>query len=311
MYEKNVRLVRVELCDYKNVAHGILEMPCSINRDFSCDRAEILGIYGQNGSGKTAVIEALSLAKDLLSANPLPHGTSDSISQSAEASSCLLVFFIGDENEGILAEYAFTVTRSDAYARGVYISEEKISYRSVSDGKSSPVKPLLHYKADEKSKFLSPKYRYALMAKNEDDAVELAVAKKISVRSATSFLFSEDARPFLLRSLTVSADDLALKTILMTLSHYAKQGFFVVDSNHSGTISLGAVMPLALHFDGNDGTPDQTLLSLTEPSVQALPTYDFIKMSVSAINHVLGVLIPGMKLFIKEYGGQITEDLIY
>ena len=308
MYETNVRLVRVELCNYKNVVHGILEMPCAVNRDFSCDRAEILGIYGQNGSGKTAVIEALSLTKDLLSASPLPQGTSDSIAQSAEASSCALSFFIGDEDEGILAEYAFTVTRSDEYARGVYISEEKISYRSVSDGKISPTKLLLHYKADEKSKFLSPKYRYAMMTKNEDDAVELAVAKKIAIRNAASFLFSEDAQPFLLQGLTDSSDDLALKTILLTFPRYAKQGFFVVDSNHSGMISLGAVMPLALHFDGDDGTPDQTMLSLTEPSVQALPTYDFIKTSVSAINHVLSVMIPGMKLFIKEYGGQTTED---
>ena len=66
MNEKNVRLVCVELLNYKNVAQGKLEMPCAVNRDFSCDRSEILGIYGQNGSGKTAVIEVLSLVKSLL-----------------------------------------------------------------------------------------------------------------------------------------------------------------------------------------------------------------------------------------------------
>ena len=308
MYEKNVRLVRIELHNYKNVSHGILEMPCATNRDFSCDRAEILGIYGQNGSGKTAVIESLSLAKDLLSGLPLPHGTSDSISQASESSSCLLVFFIGDENEGILSEYSFTVTKSSLYAKGVYVSEEKISYRTVSEGKTSPPKILLHYKADEKGRFLSPKYRYAAMAKTEDDAVELAVAKKIAIRNAASFLFSADFRPFLLQNPVDSVDDLALKTTVQTLSRYASQGFFVVDSNHSGTISLGAVMPLALQFDGDERTPDQTLLSLTEPSVQPLFTYEFIQKSVNAINHVLGVLIPGMRLFIKEYGGQITPD---
>ena len=308
MHETNVRLVRIELCNYKNVAHGILEMPCAASRDFSCDRAEILGIYGQNGSGKTAVIEALSLTKDLLSSSSLPYETADGIAQTAQASSCTLSFFIGDENEGILAEYAFTVSRSDASARGVCVSEEKIAYRAVSAGKASPPKTLLHYKAEEKSRFLTPKYRYASMAKNEEDAVELAVAKKLSLRNAASFLFSEDVRPFLLRGLTDSIDDLALKRIVQTLSRYARQGFFVVDSNHSGTISLGAVMPLALHFDGNEETPEQTLLSLTEPSVQPVSTYEFIKKSVSAINHVLGVLIPGMSLFIKEYGGQTTED---
>ena len=308
MYEKNVRLVRIELCNYKNVSHGILEMPCATNRDFSCDHAEILGIYGQNGSGKTAVIEALYLAKNLMSGLSLPQSTPDSIAQASESSSCSLGFFIGDENEGILSEYFFTVKRSDSSEKGVYIGEEKISCRSVSAGKPSPPRILLHYKADEKGRFLSPKYRHAMMAKNEDDAVELAVAKKIAIRNTASFLFSEDIRPFLLENLSDSEDDLALKTIVQTLSRYAKQGFFVVDSNHSGTISLGAVMPLALHFDGDEHTPDQTLLSLTEPSVQPLSAYDFIEKSVNAINHVLRVLIPGMSLFIKEYGGQITED---
>ena len=309
MYEQNVRLVRVELSDYKNVTHGKLEMPCSVNRDFSCDRSEILGIYGQNGSGKTAVIEALSLAKHLLSAKPLPDGTADGIAQNAPASSCALTFFIGDENRGICAEYTFTVTRSaDTAARSVYISEEKLSYRAVSEGKLSPSRTLIRYEANAKGSFLSPKSRYTAMVKNDDDAVELAVAKKLSQRGATSFLFSEDVRPFLLRSAGDSPDDLALQTIAETLPQYAKQGFFIVDSNHSGTISLGAVMPLALQFDGDDSTPESTLLSLTEPSVQPLSVYGFIGKSVAAINHVLGVLIPGMRLCVKEYGGQFTED---
>ncbi len=306
MYEKNVRLVRIELCNYKNVSHGVLEMPCAANRDFSCDRAEILGIYGQNGSGKTAVIESLSIAKDLMSGLSLPRDTPDGIAQASKDSSCSLCFFIGDENEGILAEYSFIVTKSNLSARGIYVSEEKISSRTVSDGKTSPPKTLLHYRADDKGSFLSPKYRYATMAKNEDDAVELAVAKKIAIRNASSFLFSEDFRPFLQKN--DSDSGFALKMILQTLSRYATQGFFVVDSNHSATISLGAVMPLALQFDGDERTPEQTLLSLTEPSVQPVSTYDFITRSVNAINRVLGVLIPGMSLFIKEYGGQITED---
>lgn len=309
MYENNVRLVRVSLGNYKNVTRGVLEMPCAVKCDFSCDRAEILGIYGQNGSGKTAVIEALSIAKELMSASPLPSDTRDGISQTEESSACTLVFFIGDENEGILAEYAFTVTKSAALSqRGVCISEERISYRAVSGGKPSAPKTLLHYESNGKGRFLSPKYRYDAIAKTADDAVELAVAKKLSLRNAASFLFSEDARPYFLRSLSESADDLALKTILQTLPLYARQRFFVVDSNHSGTISLGAVMPLALRIDSDDRTPDRTLLSLTEPSVQPVATYSFIQRSVNAINHVLSVLIPGMHLYIKEYGGQTTEN---
>lgn len=308
--QKNVRLCSVELFDYKNVAHGKIEMPQSAGRDFSCDRSEILGIYGQNGSGKTTVIEALSLSKFLLSGESLPKDAAEDIAKNSETASCALTFFIGDENEGLCAEYFFTMRRADPVEETVYIAEEKLSYRTVSDGKLSAAKLLLHYEADKTGRFLSPKYRYDAMVKNDGDAaVELAVAKKLAKRGGTSFLFSADARPLLMRAADDNIPDGAVfKNILETLARYAAQGFFVVDSNHSGTISIGAVMPLALHFDGNEATPERMMLSLTEPSVQALTTYDFVKKSVHAINHVLGVLIPDMQIAIKEYGGQVTAD---
>lgn len=109
--------------------------------------------------------------------------------------------------------------------------------------------------------------------------------------------------PFIQRS-----GDAILLEIIQALAVYASECFFVVDSNHSGTIAVGAAIPLALQFDGDQSTPGHTMLSLTEPSVQALPIYRFIQKSVDALNYVIGVLIPDMQLFIKEYGGQVTAD---
>ena len=303
MIEKNVRLCSVELFDYKNVAHGKIEMPCAVTKDFSCDRSEILGIYGQNGSGKTTVIEALSLAKFLISGRALPSSAADDIAKNTDQASCLLTFFIGDENNGVCAEYFFTLKCADSVETAVYVAEEKLSYRVIADGKLSSSKLLLHYQADKISGFLLPKYRYAAMAKGGDAAIELAVAKKLAVRKGTSFLFSDDVKPFIAKA---SDDMLTLMT--QTLSVYASECFFVVDSNHSGTIAVGSSIPLALQFDGDIGTPGHTVLSLTEPSVQAIPIYRFIRKSVDALNYVIGVLIPDMQLFIKEYGEQVTAD---
>jgi len=307
MHENNVRLVSVELSNYKNVTKGKLEMPCAASRDFSCDRSEILGIYGQNGSGKTAVIEALSLVKALLSGQALPSDAEDGIAQNADEAVCAAAFFIGDENEGILAKYAFTLRRTVSDdAVSVYVSKETLSYQTLT---MRSYKTLLSYNADQKSNFLSPKSRYAAIAKNEDDVIELAVAKKLALRTRTSFLFSKDSLPLLCSAAKGEGEEVfALRTALQTLPRYAAQGFFVVDSNHSGTISLGASMPLALQFDGDDQTPECMILSLTEPSVQALPVYAFVKRSVHSVNCVLNVLIPGMMLSVKEYGEQVTAD---
>ena len=65
---KNVitRLNNVEIHNFKNVSYGTFSMPLA-NADLNDEfHADILGIYGQNGSGKTSVIEATSVLQSLL-----------------------------------------------------------------------------------------------------------------------------------------------------------------------------------------------------------------------------------------------------
>ena len=77
MKYQNIRFMSAELWNFKNVAHGKIEMPLALRRDFSCEKSEILGIYGQNGSGKTTVIDALFFAKQLLQGRPMPSDAAD------------------------------------------------------------------------------------------------------------------------------------------------------------------------------------------------------------------------------------------
>ena len=52
-----VRLASLTLGNIKNVKNGTIFMPLSNEKLLSVGGAEILGIYGQNGSGKTAVVD--------------------------------------------------------------------------------------------------------------------------------------------------------------------------------------------------------------------------------------------------------------
>lgn len=306
MREQMIRLVSTAIYHFKNVSYGKIEMPCAVGRDFSCDHAEILGIYGQNGSGKTTVIDAIDYAKALLRGKTLPAEAVGDIAKTSETASCEIAFFIGNNGEGILAEYAFTIKRRENSA---YVSSEKLSYRIVSANKCASTRLLFSYEADRGSAFLSPKNKRTLLIREEDDAVELAVAKKLSERNGTSFFFSADTVSLLMKNSDVlGTDGEVLKLILTALPSFAAEGLFVVNSDHSGVITLGAAMPLSLHFDGDEETPDQMMLSLTAPSVQPMATFELLRFSVTALNRVLGALIPGMCLEILEYGGQMTPD---
>ena len=55
--DSNVRIESVQIENFKNIVRGSL----SFENTRKPYRASILGLYGQNGSGKTALIDAVSL----------------------------------------------------------------------------------------------------------------------------------------------------------------------------------------------------------------------------------------------------------
>ena len=76
-----VRINKIVLNNFKNVKMGVVEMPAYNGKELFSEKADVLGLYGQNGSGKTSVVEALRFVKMLLSGEELPADTREYISQ--------------------------------------------------------------------------------------------------------------------------------------------------------------------------------------------------------------------------------------
>lgn len=58
-----VRIESIEVKNFKNVGYGYLDFE-NTKKEY---KSSILGLYGQNGSGKTALIDALELLRLALS----------------------------------------------------------------------------------------------------------------------------------------------------------------------------------------------------------------------------------------------------
>ena len=87
-----VRLSSIVICNFKNVKHGFLFFDDSNPGA----QASILGLYGQNGSGKTALIDSLEMLSFILTRRSVPSFFADYINVDSEFASICYGFKICD-----------------------------------------------------------------------------------------------------------------------------------------------------------------------------------------------------------------------
>ena len=59
----NIRLRKIILTDFRNIEYSEIEIPGGKLSDYLEGNSSILGLYGQNGSGKTSLLMALNALK--------------------------------------------------------------------------------------------------------------------------------------------------------------------------------------------------------------------------------------------------------
>ena len=59
-----VRIQSAAIKHFRNVGIGEIRFPCNLASDTFSMKSDVLGIYGQNGSGKTTFIDALDLQQN-------------------------------------------------------------------------------------------------------------------------------------------------------------------------------------------------------------------------------------------------------
>ena len=77
--ESIVRLSSLKISNIKNVRTGQIVMPNTYQKHLTYKKAEVLGLYGQNGSGKTAVIDTLYYLQKIMIGNMLDEEIADYI----------------------------------------------------------------------------------------------------------------------------------------------------------------------------------------------------------------------------------------
>ena len=306
MNETTVRISEIELFGFKNTQYGRIEMPSAIEKNYGSSTADILGIYGQNGSGKTAVVEAMSVIQLLLTGKSLPRETSHYITEDRDFCRIHVKFIIQSPQKTAMADYTVQVQKTPD--RDLEISNETLTAALWNGEKFGSKKNLIDYSLSSKGPVFTPKYRFdELVRCNEENRINLNVAKKLAQKNLVSFLFGSEGRSIFLSAPEHVSEDYAY--VIEALHQYASFNLFVITNAHSGSISMNFMLPFAFRLEvGEKVAKGELPIRLDGPSVITKNQYELVNQIMIDMNAVLTAMIPGLSIGIHNFGEQLREN---
>ena len=288
---KIVRIQKIELKNFKNVGCGTIEFKSDPkNEETYNPKAEIIGIYGQNGSGKTALVNACDFIKRIMIGFSLPNDAANYVNLFSNTASISVDFYIEDDDK-FLVNYKLELEKINE--KNIKISKEVLSYSMKKEKWTNKVTALC-YDANNLEDFLTPKLKLnEIISQDKENLVNIKVAQKLA---------SEKNRSFILK-------DREILKIINTLTYFSKCNFFVIKNDHSGGISLDYFIPFSFRLEENEGIASgDIVIGLNGPTSIDESVYSIINKVISKMNIVLNKIVPGLNVELHEYGKQINEQ---
>lgn len=308
-----VRIESVEIINFKNVRYGFINFG-NARKPF---RSSVLGLYGQNGSGKTALIDALLLLKLTLSGKAIPTYFADYVHVAEPFATLKFTFKVQNKETKAeyLASYEFSIRKDideslQNVSQGDMVSErhkavifnEILSYSYVCGEEKVKMTPLVDTRTDEV--FLPASKYKVLIGAGKKKKTDLLTAKLLASATSRTFAFS----PELLNSIRQNCKEPRHLNLYEALVWFGNYELFIINTTNSGLISMNA-LPLSFKYNENGKSAIGSLMiRLNEPSMIPLEALEVVKNVVKNMNVVLTQLVPGLTISVKELGTELSKS---
>ena len=299
-----VRLASLTLENIKNVKKGTIYLPASSNVPSSFS-AGILGIYGQNGSGKTAVVDALYFLQQIMIGAELDPKLADYIDSETNHAEIAAEFIISDADIFYEVGYHVLLVKTDS---GVCINREYLNCAITQNGSRSNKNIFMDYQRSDSERIFKPRKRLdELISQDKNLLTDLIVARKMAEKSNCSYIFGETSREIFKQ--THDTDFKNYSFVIYALFGFALRDLFVIRNTHSGMISANFILPMAFRIDKEQtGAKGEFAIPLKEPVTLDQEGKDLLEVIVSQINTVLYTIVPGMSIEMRNYGKQALNS---
>lgn len=312
MQTSNVRLKSITIQNFKNVVSGTLSLEHGNNNY----KSSILGLYGQNGSGKTALIDALMLLKYAMRGLPVPEQFAEYVHVDAEYAYIKYEFKLDDIENGnvYLVNYEIKLKKdlrqTESNTDLGEVSEQKykavlydevLSYSCKGTDKQN-MSPIMDTRTED---VFIPQTKYnELVGKDKETHMNLLVAKKLASAASRSFVFSRE----LLEIIHKESGNIKHLLVIDRIVYYGNFELFVINTTNSGLISLN-VLPISFKYDEPmKGISGNLILKLNEPSIISDKAAEVVPKVIENMNTVLSQIVPGLSISVNELEKQTLKN---
>lgn len=307
-----IRIKKIIIKNFKNVVNGSL----SFENNRKNYKASILGLYGQNGSGKTALIDAIQLLKFALCGVPIPLKYADYINVDAGGSVLEYEFVVKDtvKNASYNVSYSFCL-KKETETNSVNSDDDNVEIST--EEKIVIFNEILSYsyecydKKIRKTQVVNtctpnvflPESKYSILTGNENKT-NLFVAKKIALSTSRSFVFSRE----LLSTIRKNCKEEYHIFLFNALTKFGNFELFIIDTKSSGLISFDALPLFFKYFDKNVNTVGKIALPLNDSGVIPQQAYNVVSNVIENMNIVLKQIVPNLTIGVKIIGMQTMKN---
>jgi hypothetical protein len=287
-----IRIKEIELQSIKNIEYGKIDLQSPMLISNKSVRADIMGIYGQNGSGKTAFVDAMWIIKYLLSGKELPKNTGDYILETEQSAMIKLSFYLNNRYQVF---YEVEIEKNDE--NRVIVTRELLSHKELIDGVWKNKAGIIDYRIKYKEDIFKPQKNYKLLiSKNADVQIDLGVAKKMSGKNSTSFIFSSELEEIIKKNKGFKQ----YTNIILALKHYANINLFIIKNHNTGMVNMNVLIPFSFRLiDENKITQGDLAIGILEPTIIPKEVYDIVIEIIEQMNIVLETMVPGFNIGLK------------
>ncbi len=315
MNEKSlVRIVETELENFKNVNYGNIKFVNYTNAEYRAElkESDINGIYGQNGSGKTAIIEAFDILQHIMSGKTISYDEYEGMFNDKKMMKISTVFYIECAEKKYKARYELLLKRYKEEKKIQIFSENIIYWQRGAS-----------WKKERNVSFCNPYYDTQSILENtptrivsKDESALSRIRFFNSVQNLAVFcaqknvsLYFNDVINKSLQAENQNEEEIAFSDVVKALFDFARMRFQVVKVNQLSVNYSNAFIPVNVHTESENEVM-QGCIPLFINGRGDFPEEIFNKLEkiVAAINIALKAIIPNLSIELVKTNEEKNKD---